>query len=247
MSTSAYPTDNEGIWARSDAYHNSHLIANRIPALDSALSESNAAGLPEIAVSAAQGKFLNLLIRSHGWKRVLEVGTLGGYSTIWLAEAIPADGKIVTLELSDKHAEVRPLRALHLIFDIDCALSQVARKNIANAGHASKVEVIVGPALDSLPTLGPNPPFDLAFIDADKESNTEYFHHAKRLVRPGGVIIVDNVGRQGSVANESNTDSRVEGVRRLLRYIKDDKAVDATTIHTVGDKGFDGFLYAIRL
>lgn len=123
----------------------------------------------------------------------------------------------------------------------------MARKNVANAGHAGKVEVIVGPALETLPGLSPDPPFDLAFIDADKESNTEYFVHAKRLVRPGGAIIVDNVGRQGNVADETNTEPRLEGVRRLLRYIKEDKTVDATTIHTVGDKGFDGFLYAIRL
>lgn len=217
----------EELWAISDAYHNRHLIAPNA-ALDAALAASNAAGLPEIAVSAAQGKYLNLLVRSHKWARVLEVGTLGGYSAIWIASALPEDGRLVTLELSDKHAEV-------------------ARKNVANAGYADKVEVITGPALESLPKLSPDPPFDLAFIDADKENNLEYFEHAKRLVRPGGVIIVDNVGRQGQIAREEIQESRVEGVRRLLRALQHDPSVDCTTIHTVGDKGFDGFLYALRL
>ncbi|RDB17094.1 tRNA threonylcarbamoyladenosine dehydratase [Hypsizygus marmoreus] len=213
-------------WARSDKYHNSFLI-EKDSVLDAALANSNANGLPEIAVSTAQGKFLKLLASSIAAKRILEVGTLGGYSTIWLARALPDDGQLITLELSEKHA-------------------QVARDNLANAGLSTKVEVIVGKAVDSLAKLHPDPPFDLVFIDADKPSNLQYFTEAKRLVRKGGVIIVDNVVRYGRVADPSYIDDNIEGVRNLLKAIQGDAEVDATTIGTVGEKGYDGFLYAIR-
>ncbi|KAI0082708.1 O-methyltransferase family 3 protein [Panus rudis PR-1116 ss-1] len=212
-------------FARSDAYHNSFLIPQD-EALEFALKNSEENGLPRIAVSTSEGKLLNLLARSIGAKRVLEVGTLGGYSTIWLARALPEDGKLITLELEQKHANV-------------------ARANLEHAGVSSKVDIIVGPAADSIVKLKPEPaPFDLAFIDADKENNLTYFLEAKRLVKKGGVIIVDNVVRNGKVSDPDLNNEYVEGVRRLLRHLKEDKDVDATTIATAGEKGYDGFLYA---
>ncbi|KAJ7083443.1 O-methyltransferase family 3 protein [Mycena epipterygia] len=215
-------------WSRSDQYHNSFLHTED-PILDAALKHSKANGLPEIAVSAAQGKFLNLLVSSIGAKRILEVGTLGGYSTIWLARALPPDGELITLELSEKHAKV-------------------AQENIDRAGPglSSQVKIIVGPGHDSMLQLHPETLFDFIFIDADKKGNRDYFTEAKRLVRKGGVIIVDNVVRYGRVADPEYTDTNIEGVRNLLQAIKGDTEVDATTIGTVGDKGYDGFLYAIR-
>ncbi|KAG6906593.1 hypothetical protein DXG01_012996 [Tephrocybe rancida] len=230
-------------WARSDKFHNSFLL-DEDPILDAVLANSTANGLPEIAVSAAQGKLLKLLATSIGAKRILEVGTLGGYSTVWLGRALPEDGTLITLELSEKHAEVWILSNVDPLKLI--CISQVARENLANAGLSSKAEVIVGKAVDSLAKLHPEVPFDFIFIDADKPSNVEYFTEAKRLVRKGGVIIVDNVVRRGRVADLSYTDDNVVGVRRLLEVLKGDKEVQATTIATVGEKGYDGFLYAIR-
>ncbi|KAF7300522.1 hypothetical protein HMN09_00936700 [Mycena chlorophos] len=217
---------NLALWARADEYHDSFLIKPD-PILDSVQEKTKARGIDyEIAVSPAQGKFLHLLLLSINAKRVLEVGSLGGYSAIWMARALPADGKVVALELEDLHADV-------------------IEENVKAAGQTEKVRVIRGPALQSLEAMPDSTEkFDLAFIDADKENNTNYFIHAKRLVRKGGIIIVDNVGRRGRVADPTSTDSSVEGVRALLRYIKDDPEVEATTIHTVGVKGFDGFLYA---
>ncbi|CAK5284677.1 unnamed protein product [Mycena citricolor] len=226
-------------WARSDQYHNSFLLpADTV--LDNALKNSAAHGLPDIAVSAAQGKFLSLLVRSIGAKKILEVGTLGGYSTIWLCRALPDDGKLVTLELSPKHAAV-------------------AVENLTAAGQSSKAEVVVhyipyprnvvvGPALESMIAMKPAPGelFDFIFIDADKPGNKAYFTEAKRLVRKGGVIIVDNVVRYGRVGNPDYSDPMVEGVRALLEAVKGDPEVDATTIGTVGDKGYDGFMYMVR-
>lgn len=182
-----------------------------------------------IAVSAAQGKFLNLQVRALGAKNVLEIGTLGGYSSICMARALPEDGKLVTLEISPHNA-------------------QIARRNIELAGLSSRIEVKVGPAAETLPTLGPDHSFDFAFIDADKESNVLYFKEAQRLVKPGGVVIVDNVVRKGRVSNEKikeEEDSSVRGVRELLRYVQSQPTVEATTIATVGDKGHDGFMYSI--
>ncbi|RDX56860.1 O-methyltransferase family 3 protein [Lentinus brumalis] len=215
-------------WIRSDLYHNSFLIA-RDDALEHARKNSDSQGLPEIAVSAAQGKLLNLNARSIGAKRILEVGTLGGYSTIWLARALPEDGELVTFELSEKHAKV-------------------AQENIDYAGLTSKVKIVLGPAAESLKKLSSEPKWDLVFIDADKPSNLTYLLEAERLVRKGGVIIVDNVVRQGRVADpDVNDDNNIIGVRKLLEHLKTDKNVDATTIATVGEKGYDGFLYAVRL
>ncbi|PCH38228.1 O-methyltransferase family 3 protein [Wolfiporia cocos MD-104 SS10] len=214
-------------WQRSDAYHNSFLIPSD-EALDYALKNSDESGLPPISVSTAQGRFLGLVARSVGAKRILEVGTLGGFSTIWLARAVPEDGEVITCEISEKHAEV-------------------ARNNIANAGLASKVKIELGPAADTLAKLKPEPPFDFIFIDADKPGNLTYFLEAKRLVKKGGVIIVDNVVRQGRVADPSFTDANVEGVRALLKHLKEDHEVEATTLSNVGEKGWDGFTYILRL
>jgi len=214
-------------WARSDRFHNEHLIAHD-PALEFALENSTKSELEPISVSAAQGKLLNLLAKTIGAKKIVEVGTLGGYGAIWMGKALPADGELITIE-------------------IDEGTVKVARENIENAGLSSKVKVIHGAAIDVLPTLGPNESFDLAFLDADKESNLDYFKEAKRLVRKGGVIIVDNVVRNADVADLTNTSSACEGVRRLLAHLKTDTSVEATTIGTVGDKGYDGFLYAYKL
>jgi len=220
------PAEVQDIWTRSDLYHNSHLIPQD-STLEYAVKNSDENTLPAIAVTAAQGKFLHLLARSIGAKRILEVGTLGGYSTIWLARALPEDGKLVTCELQQKHADV-------------------ARKNLDRAGVSSKVEIIVGSATETLPKLTPSEPFDFAFIDADKENNAAYFIEARRLVKKGGVIIVDNVVRRGRVANTAESDPQLEGCRKLLRYIQQAPDVSATTIATVGEKGYDGFLYAVN-
>ncbi|NWG53531.1 MAG: O-methyltransferase [Hydrogenophilaceae bacterium] len=208
-------------WREVDAYFGA--IVQEDAALQAALAESAKAGLPAIAVSPAQGKLLALIARSIGAKRVLEIGALGGYSTIWLARALPSGGRVVTLEINPRHAEI-------------------ARANLARAGLTDKVEVLVGPALDLLPAL-PGP-FDLAFIDADKESNADYFAHALRLSRPGSVIIVDNVVRNGRVLDVPG-DAQVEGVRRMIDLVADEPRVSATAIQTVGEKGYDGFLMAV--
>ncbi|CAF1089561.1 unnamed protein product [Adineta steineri] len=219
------PTDMQD-WIRSDQYHNRFLIPHD-DALSSALNLSEQNKLPAYAVSEAQGKFLNLLVKSIQARRILEIGTLGGYSTIWLAKALPVDGEILTCEISDEFAKI-------------------AQKNIDNAGLTNKVKILVGPAITLLPNIHPDASFDLAFIDADKQSNVEYFIQAKRLVRNGGIIIVDNVVRNGRVADPEQSDASIEGVRRLLEYIQNDSTVEATTLATVGEKGYDGFLYAIN-
>ncbi|KAJ6603235.1 O-methyltransferase family 3 protein [Mycena vulgaris] len=226
MSQQPFKATSVDDWARSDSYHNAFLHAPD-PILDAALKHSTANGLPEIAVSAAQGKFLNLLVSSISAKRILEVGTLGGYSTIWLARALPADGELITLEISETHAKV-------------------AQENIDRAGLGAKVKIIVGPAHASMLQMQPETLFDFIFIDADKRGNKDYFAEAKRLVRKGGVIIVDNVVRYGLVADPEYTDVNVEGVRALLEAVKGDTEVEATTMGTVGDKGYDGFMYAVR-
>jgi predicted O-methyltransferase YrrM len=185
--------------------------------------------LPPIAVSPAQGKLLNLLARMMSARRILEFGTLGGYSTIWLARALPPDGRLITLESVRKHAEV-------------------ARANIARAGLADLVDVRVGEALDTVPRLAEDVGeelFDLVFIDADKPHNADYFAWSVRLTRPGGVIIVDNVVRGGNVLEADTADPNVQGVRRLNEVMAADPSVSATTIQTVGAKGYDGFTIAV--
>jgi len=211
-------------WSEVDAYIDDRLVGED-EALSIALKDSAAAGLPAIAVSPAQGKQLHLMALSIGAKRILEVGTLGGYSSIWMARALPADGELVSLEIDPKHAAV-------------------ARTNIARAKPAAKVEVITGKAIDTLKTL--KGPFDLAFIDADKESNADYFIEALRMSRKGTIIIVDNVVRGGAVT-DPNGNSMVQGVRRLFDMLAKEKRVSTTAIQTVGAKGYDGFLMAVVL
>jgi predicted O-methyltransferase YrrM len=211
------------LWSQVDDYLGEVLVPAD-PALDSALAASKAAGLPEIAVAANQGKLLNLLARLAGARSILEIGTLGGYSTIWLARALPADGRLITLEADPKHAEV-------------------ARANIAAAGFADVVDVRLGKALDTLPSV--EGPFDLVFIDADKPNTPHYFEWALRLSRLGTVIIVDNVIRSGAVADASNTDPAILGVRKLHELIAAEPRVDATALQTVGVKGYDGFTLAL--
>jgi predicted O-methyltransferase YrrM len=189
---------------------------------------STEAGLPAINVAPNQGKLLHLWARMVGARSILEVGTLGGYSTIWLARALPPGGRIVTLEAEPRHVEV-------------------AVANLERAGVADRVEVVVGKALDTLPVLAQEGrgPFDLTFIDADKQSNADYFGWAVRLSRPGSVIVVDNVVRGGSVVDAGSDDSAVAGTRRLFEVVAGEPRVAATAVQTVGSKGHDGFLLAL--
>jgi predicted O-methyltransferase YrrM len=209
-------------WEEVDRYIDATLVRPD-DALQAALEASAAAGLPAINVSPAHGKFLWLLARIVGAKRILEIGTLGGYSAIWLARGLATGGRVITLEAVEKHAAV-------------------ARKNIARAGLADIVEVRVGQALDALPTL--QGPFDLTFIDADKQNNAEYFRWALKLSRPGSLIVVDNVVREGAVIDARSRDAAVQGVRRLNALISGEPRVAATAIQTVGVKGYDGFALA---
>ncbi len=204
------------------------LVLGEDKALAKALKRNAKAGLPAIDVSAAQGKLLHLLARMVGAKRILEIGTLGGYSTIWLARALPEDGKVVTLELEQHHADV-------------------AGKNIADAGLTAKVDIVVGPALESLKRLQADAakPFDLIFIDADKPSNVNYLTAALALSRPGTVIVCDNVIRNGDVIDAKSADANVQGARAALAFIGSDPRLDGTAIQTVGAKGYDGFAIAI--
>jgi predicted O-methyltransferase YrrM len=213
----------EKLWEDVDTYFESVLIGDD-PALDAARKANAQAGLPDIAVAPNQGKLLNLMARMIGARRILEVGTLGGYSAIWLARALPAGGELVTLEYNPKHAEV-------------------ARANIANAGLADKVTVITGAAIDTLPTL--KAPFDFSFIDADKRSNPDYFGWALKLSRKGSVIVVDNVVRGGRVLDAKGGDPDVEGIRRLHEIMAAEPRVSATAIQTVGVKGHDGLAIAL--
>ena len=216
-------------WNAVDRYF-ADLLIGPDAALDAALESSAAAGLPAIQVSAAQGKFLQLLARATGARKILEIGTLGGYSTIWLARALPRDGaaKLVTLEYEPKHADV-------------------ARSNIARAGLGDRVDVRVGRAIDTLPKLQAEGvgPFDLVFIDADKVGYPDYLEWSVRLSRPGTVIIADNVVRKGAIIDGNSADPNVRGVRRFNELLAKDKRLTATVIQTVGGKGYDGFVMGI--
>lgn len=217
----------QGLWTDVDRYFTDALVAPD-PGLEAALAASDAAGLPAISVAPNEGKLLHLLARMRGARRILEIGTLGGYSTIWLARALPEGGKLITLEYEPRHAEV-------------------ARANIAQAGLADRVEVRVGRALDTLPELarGKPGPFDLTFIDADKRNNAEYFRWALRLSTVGSVIIVDNVVRDGRVVDGASNDANVQGTRRLIEALAAEPRVSATAVQTVGAKGYDGFAIAL--
>ena len=217
------------LWSAVDAYLCGQLVPSD-PALTEALRNSDAAGLPSIHVTPNQGKLLHLLARLSGARKILEIGTLGGYSTIWLARALPADGLLVTLEADRKHFHV-------------------AQKNILNAGFAKLVQQRLGRAMNTLPKIAAEGigPFDFVFIDADKESTAEYFEWALRLSRPGSAILVDNVIRDGEVANAKTADPRVLGIRRFNEAVARETRVSATTIQTVGSKGYDGFTLALVL
>jgi predicted O-methyltransferase YrrM len=214
-------------WTAVDRYVANHLLAPDA-ALNAALETSEAAGLPPINVSPPQGKMLMMLAQLHGARTVLEIGTLGGYSTIWLARALPPGGRVVTLEVDPKHAKV-------------------AVANVARAGFSEMVEVVVGPALETLPRIEADRrgPFDFVFIDADKPNNPNYFAWALKLARKGSVIIVDNVVREGAVVDANSKDPRVQGTRRLFEMLAAEPRVSATAIQTVGSKGYDGFALAI--
>jgi len=217
----------EDKWTAVDRYITDLFIPSD-PALDEALRASAAAGLPPINVSSNQGKLLMLLARIHGARKILELGTLGGYSTIWLARALPPDGRLITLEADPKHAEV-------------------ARSNIARAGLDGAVGLRVGRALDTLPQLASEGrgPFDLIFIDADKPSYPDYLKWALKLSHRGSVIIADNVVRKGGVIDSASTDPNVQGARRFNELLAAEPRVSATAIQTVGSKGHDGFALAL--
>jgi len=214
-------------WAAVDDY----LVSELLPpddALDRALAASAAEGLPSIQVSPAQGRLLEILARAQRARSILEIGTLGGYSTIWLARALPPGGRLITLELDAHHADV-------------------ARRNVARAGLEQVVQIRVGPALDSLRALAAErrEPFDFIFIDADKTGYPEYFRHSLTLSRRGTMIIADNVVREGAVADAASDDPNVRAVRTLLGMMANEARVISTVLQTVGSKGYDGFSVAL--
>jgi predicted O-methyltransferase YrrM len=212
-------------WTAVDEYA-AGLMMPADPVLEAALADSAAAGLPPIHVSQAQGRFLMLLAKSHGARAILEIGTLGGYSTIWLGRALPEGGRLVTLEADPKHAAV-------------------ARANLARAALDKVVDIRVGRALETLPGLLARGPFDLIFIDADKEGYPDYLGWAIRLSRPGTLIVADNVVRKGAVADASSKDPLVIGIRRFHELVAAEPRLSATILQTVGSKGYDGFLLAL--
>jgi len=211
-------------WSDVDTYIGANLLADADPVFEQVLRANAAGGLPAIDVSPAQGKFLNLLVTISGAKRILEIGTLGAYSTIWMAKALPAGGALVTLEYAPQHAAI-------------------AKDNLARAGLLDRVEVIVGPALDSLPRL--SGAFDLIFIDADKPNNSNYLQWALKLSHPGSIIVLDNVVRDGRVLETHSTDANVKGARGAFELLKSEPRIDATALQTVGLKGWDGFVFGL--
>jgi predicted O-methyltransferase YrrM len=215
------------MWTAVDHYIEETLVPAD-PVLEAALAASSAAGLPGIAVAPNQGKQLMILAQAIGAKKILEIGSLGAYSTLWLARALPKDGRLITLEADPKHAEV-------------------ARRNIENAGFGQVAELRLGKALDALPKLAAEGlgPFDMIFIDADKDNYPGYLEWAVKLSRPGSLIIADNVIRDGRVADANDPDPRVQGVRRMYEMAAKEPALNATAIQTVGSKGYDGFLIAV--
>jgi predicted O-methyltransferase YrrM len=215
----------EALWTAVDLYIDD-LVVREDEVLRAAVDAGVAAGLPQIAVTPAQGKLLHLLARMCRAKNVLEIGTLAAYSTIWLARALGPRGRVITLESDPKHVDV-------------------ARSNLERAGLSRIVEVRLGAALDTLPSLTSDAPFDFVFIDADKPTVPEYFEWALKLTKPGCVIVVDNVVRKGAVVDETSEDPSVLGIRRLNQMLAAERRVTATTIQTVGGKGYDGFTIAL--
>lgn len=215
-------------WTKVDHYIHEHLLADANDEFGAVLAANAAAGLSAIDVSAVQGKFLNLMVTISGARRVLEIGTLGGYSAIWMARALPADGRLITLEYSPHNAEV-------------------ARANFVRTGVADKIEVIVGAALDTLPQLETRgeAPFDLVFIDADKPSNVGYLRWALTLSRPGTIIVLDNVVRDGEVIDPNSRDPNVLGSRAAFEFLRNEPRIHATALQLVGTKGWDGFAMGV--
>lgn len=211
-------------WDRVDTYIGEKLIGDDA-ILAAAIAHNAENGLPPIDVSAAQGKMLYLLAQMAGARRILEIGTLGGYSTIWLARALPDDGALVTLEVDHMHA-------------------RVAQANLDRAGLSDRAEIRVGPAMDSLAAMTDVAPFDMVFIDADKQRNVDYVAEAIRLGRSGTTIIVDNVVREGGVLDPASNDPGILGARALFDFLQSDPRIDATAVQTVGAKGWDGFVLA---
>jgi len=223
------PRTSQKVWTEVDQYFGEHLIAPDA-ALDAALAANRDAGLPTIDVTPLQGKFLELLVRISGARRVLEIGTLGGYSTIWMARAIPPGGSVVTLELEPRHAEI-------------------ARTNLERAGVLGRVEIRIGSAVDSLQALIDNraEPFDFIFIDADKTGYPEYLDYSLKLSRPGTVIVADNVVREGAVVEAAHPDPNVQGVRRFAEKLAAEPRLSATMLQTVSVKKHDGLILAVVL
>lgn len=214
-------------WAAVDQYFGG-LFVPEDAALEAALKATGEAGMPAINVSPTQGKLLHLLAKAHGVKSILEIGTLGGYSTIWMGRALPADGRLITLEIDPKHADI-------------------ARANIERAGLGDRVEIRLGAAITTLPQLFESGagPFDLVFIDADKVSTPAYLEWAMKLTRPGSLIIIDNVVRNGAVADPGNSDPNVNGIQQAMAAMAADERITATAIQTVGSKGYDGLAIAL--
>jgi predicted O-methyltransferase YrrM len=217
------------IWSAVDRYFEEKFLSHD-EALETALQSNREAGLPAIDVTPLQGKFLELLVRISGAQRILEIGTLGGYSTIWLSRALPPGGRLITLELDPRHAEI-------------------ARANLERASLLDRVELRVGPASDSLASLVNEhaAPFDLIFIDADKAGNAEYLRWSLQLSRPGTVIVLDNVVRDGKVADADSPDPDIQGIRRFTEMVAAEPRLSATMLQTVAGKGYDGFALAVVL
>ena len=219
----------EELWTSVDRYFNESVVGTDA-VLDAAAGAAAAAQLPPVSVTPAYGKLLHLIARAQKAARILEIGTLAGYSTIWLARAVPVDGRVMTLDVNAKHAEI-------------------ARANLGRAGVADRVEIRVGPAVETLSQLARDGelPFDFTFIDADRPNAAAYFDWAVRLSRRGGIIVVDNVVRKGHVLDTSNTDPDIVGIRRLVERLASDARVSATVMQTVSSKGHDGFVLALVL
>lgn len=217
------------LWTKVDRYFCERLAPTGVnDELEASLAVNKKAGLPAIDVTRLQGKFLEFLVRISGARRVLEIGTLGGYSTLWMARGLPEDGKIVTLEFDPHHADI-------------------ARENMRNAGVLDRIDLRVGRAIDNLPALAAFAPFDLIFIDADKESYPEYLEWSLKLSRPGTVIVADNVVRDGKVIDGDCDDRDIQGIRRFTELLAAEPRLSATVLQTVGVKGYDGFALAVVL
>ena len=221
------PKKAKDIWNQVDQYFTDALIPNGDD-FDAALVANRDAGLPPIDVTPLQGKFLDILVRATGSKRILEIGTLGGYSTLWIARALPDDGEVVTLELESHHAHI-------------------AKQNLEAAGFASRVDLRIGPAAESLAALVQKQvaPFDFIFIDADKASYPDYLQWSLKLSRPGALIVADNVVRDGKVIDPENPDPYIRGVRRFTEMVSAEPRLRATALQTVAGKGYDGFIIAV--